>query len=99
MSNAADRSSNNINRNTLSPLSSENKIAGSGTKLSSIPLTFLSDLLSPKEKDTLFLNYLEEEFFSSYLNFFSAQIRENAGLLRTQGSSLSVEMASGTILK
>ena len=69
-----------------------NNMADLATKLSNIPPTFLRDFLSPKEEGILFLNDLEEEFvfFFSYLYFFSAQISENCGLLRTHGSSLSM---------
>ena len=67
-----------------------NNMADLATKLSNIPLTLLRDFLSPEEEDTLFLNDLEEELaFSSVTSiFFSAQICENCGLLRTQGFSL-----------
>ena len=38
-------------------------MADLATKLSHIRPTFLADILSPDEEDTLFLNDLEEEFF------------------------------------
>ena len=45
----------------------EKNIADLATKLSNIRPTFLTDILSPDEEDTLFLNDLEEEFVFFHL--------------------------------
>ena len=74
-----------------------NNMADLATKLSNIRLTLLRDFLSPEEEDTLFLNDLEEELvFSSVTSFFfSVQISENCGLLRTHRYLAIIWMASG----